>query len=113
MQLQRSLPDIQRAGLGVVAVSYDSVDTLRAFADKHAVTFPMLSKVVVKGDDICPLYKHLTSEETNPKFAGEIKWNFTKFVVGRNGEIVARFEPSVVPDAPEVIKVIEEELKKK
>ena len=43
MQLQRSLPDIQRAGLGLVAVSYDSTATLRAFADKHAITFPMLS----------------------------------------------------------------------
>jgi hypothetical protein len=43
VQLQRSLPDIQRAGLGLVAVSYDSVDTLRAFADKHGITFPLLS----------------------------------------------------------------------
>ena len=43
MQLQRSLPDIQRAGLGLVAVSYDSTATLRAFADKHGITFPMLS----------------------------------------------------------------------
>src|SRR5262249_42132639 len=67
---------------------------------KYNVKFDMLSKVVVKGKDICPLYQHLTSKETNPKFAGEIKWNFTKFVVGRNAEIVARFEPALNPAPP-------------
>ncbi len=82
-------------------------------SSKYNVKFDMLSKVAVKGKDISPLYQYLTSKETDPKFAGDIKWNFTKFVVGRNGEIVARFEPKVVPDAPEVTKVIEEELKKK
>jgi glutathione peroxidase len=46
---------------------------------EYGVTFPMLSKVVVKGEDITPLYKTLTSKETNPKYAGEITWNFTKF----------------------------------
>jgi len=73
----------------------------------------MLSKVVVKGDGICPLYKFLTSKETDPKFAGDVTWNFEKFVVGRNGEVVARFKPKTKPDAEEVVKTIEEELKKK
>jgi glutathione peroxidase len=81
--------------------------------DTYHVKFPMLSKVVVKGKDITPLYVHLTSKDTNPKFAGEIKWNFTKFLIGRNGEIVARFEPKIEPNSDEMTKAIEAELKKK
>ncbi|MFN0055564.1 MAG: glutathione peroxidase [Planctomycetales bacterium] len=79
----------------------------------YGVKFDMLSKVVVKGEGICPLYKHLTSKESNPKFAGEITWNFEKFVVGRNGEVVARFAPRVVPTADEVVETIKAELAKK
>jgi glutathione peroxidase len=80
---------------------------------KYNVTFPMLSKVVVKGDGITPLYVQLTQEEKNPKLNGEIAWNFTKFLVGRNGEVVSRFEPRTKPDAPEVVSAIEGELSKK
>ena len=80
---------------------------------KYNVKFDMLSKVVVKGKDTCPLYKFLTSKDTNPKFAGDVTWNFEKFVIGRNGEVIARFQPGVKPDAVEVVKVLEEELKKK
>jgi glutathione peroxidase len=80
---------------------------------KYKVTFPMLSKVVVKGEGIAPLYDFLTSKKTNPKFGGEIQWNFTKFLISREGEIVKRFEPRVRPDAKEVISAIEDELKKK
>ncbi len=78
----------------------------------YNVKFPMMSKVVVKGEGICPLYKYLT-KDTDPKIAGDVTWNFEKFVVGRNGEVVARFKPKTKPDAEEVIKTIEEELKKK
>jgi len=81
--------------------------------DTYKVKFPMTSKVVVKGKDITPLYQYLTSKDTNPKFGGDIKWNFTKFLVGRNGEIVARFESKVEPSSDEVTKAIEAELKKK
>jgi glutathione peroxidase len=81
--------------------------------DNYGVTFPMLSKVVVKGDGICPLYQYLTSKDTDPKFGGDIQWNFTKFLVGRNGEIVARFEPKVDPESEDVVKAIEAELHKK
>ncbi len=80
--------------------------------DTYGVTFPMLSKVVVKGDGICPLYQYLTSKDTNPKFGGDIKWNFTKFLIGRNGEIIDRFEPAVKPDSDDVVKAIEAELSK-
>ncbi|MBS0261072.1 MAG: glutathione peroxidase [Planctomycetes bacterium] len=91
-----------------------SNDQIASFCkDKYNVKFDMFSKVVVKGDGICPLYKHLTSKETDPKYAGDISWNFEKFLVGRNGEIVARFAPRVKPDSEEVLKAIEAELAKK
>jgi glutathione peroxidase len=80
---------------------------------KYSVSFPMLSKVVVKGPGITPLYQQLTKEEKNPKFNGDIAWNFTKFLVGRDGEVAARFEPRTKPDAPEVEKAIVSELSKK
>lgn len=83
------------------------------FCEKnYGVTFDMFSKVVVKGEGQCPLYSFLTSKETNPKFAGEIKWNFEKFLVNRQGEVVNRFAPPVKPDAPEVVTAIEAELGK-
>ena len=85
--------------------------------DNYKVKFDMFSKVVVKpakdGPEPCPLYKFLTSKETDPKFSGEISWNFEKFLIGRNGEIVARFAPRVKPDSEEVTKAIETELAKK
>jgi len=76
----------------------------------YNVTFPMFSKVSVKGDDITPLYQFLT-QKANPAVAGEIKWNFTKFLVDRNGNVVARFEPPVTPDSAEVVEKIEKLLK--
>jgi glutathione peroxidase len=82
-------------------------------AKNFGVKFDMFSKVVVKGNGQCELYKFLTSKDTNPKFAGDIGWNFEKFVVGRNGTVVARFKSAVSPDSEPFIKVIEEELAKK
>lgn len=79
---------------------------------EYDVKFPMLAKTVVKGKDICPLYKHLTSKDTNPKFGGDIRWNFTKFLINKDGEIVNRFEPTVKPDDKKVVSAIEDELKK-
>jgi glutathione peroxidase len=72
---------------------------------KYNVTFPMYSKISVKGDDKAPIYQFLTEQK-----GGEIKWNFTKFLVGRDGTIIARFEPAVKPDSPEVIAAIEKAL---
>jgi glutathione peroxidase len=89
-------------------------DEIASFCKKnYGVQFDMFSKVVVKGDGQCDLYKFLTSKETNGKYAGDISWNFEKFLVGRNGEVVARFAPRVSPEDPEVIKAIETELAKK
>jgi glutathione peroxidase len=77
---------------------------------KYSVSFPMYAKVSVKGDDQTPLYNYLTTK-ANPAVAGDIKWNFTKFLVDRNGNVVKRFEPDVTPDSPEVIAAIEKALK--
>jgi glutathione peroxidase len=79
---------------------------------KYNVTFPMMSKVSVKGDDKDPLYQFLTDSGQDPKFGGDIKWNFTKFLVDRNGNIVARFEPATTPDSAEVTSAIESTLGK-
>ena len=82
--------------------------TIKTFCStEYKVTFPLFSKIVVKGEGIHPLYSFLTSKETDPKFAGDIAWNFTKFLVNGKGEVIARFEPKIKPDSPEVIKAIE------
>src|ERR1700689_4606864 len=60
---------------------------------KYSVTFPMMSKVSVKGDDTTPLYQFLTDKTANPQTGGEIKWNFTKFLIGPDGHVLALFEP--------------------
>lgn len=92
-----------------------SDEEIAAFCKKnYGVKFVMLSKVpTVKGNAKVDLYKVLTDKETNPKGAGEIKWNFTKFLVGRNGEIVGRYEPKIEPESAEMTKAIEAELEKK
>ena len=80
--------------------------------ENYGVQFDMFSKISVKGEDQCPLYAYLTGDQTNGEFAGEIKWNFTKFLISREGKVVARFEPRVKPDSKEVIEAIERELAK-
>jgi glutathione peroxidase len=79
---------------------------------KYNVSFPMMSKVSVKGDDKTPLYTFLTDSSSDPQFAGDIKWNFTKFLFDRNGKPVARFEPATKPDSPEVTVAVEAALGK-
>jgi len=79
-------------------------------ATKYSVSFPLYAKVSVKGSDQTPLYGYLTTK-TAPAVAGEIKWNFTKFLVDRKGNVVQRFEPAVTPDSPEVVSAVEKLLK--
>ncbi len=79
---------------------------------KYNVTFPMMSKVSVLGADKTPLYSYLTDKSSDPKFGGDIKWNFTKFLFDRKGNPVARFEPAVTPDSPEVQAAVESALGK-
>lgn len=78
---------------------------------KYNVTFPMYSKISVKGDDQAPLYRFLTDKQANPATGGEIQWNFTKFLVDKNGKVVARFEPKVTPESPDVASAIEKALR--
>lgn len=82
-------------------------DEIKTFCTRtYNVTFPMMSKVSVKGDDMDALYRHLTQT------GGDIKWNFTKFLVDKSGKVIARFEPQTTPDAPDVIAAIEQALAK-
>ena len=76
---------------------------------KFAVDFPMMGKVHAKGPEIAPLYKTLT-EETPEGIKGEVKWNFTKFLVDPTGKVVARFDSPVEPMAPELIAAVEKAL---
>jgi glutathione peroxidase len=87
-----------------------SAEEIQAFCRKNfGVTFDMFAKVEVNGDNACELYKFLTSLDTKPKGAGKIGWNFEKFLIDRNGSVVARFGPGTKPDAPEIVAVIERE----
>ena len=86
-------------------------DEIKSFCELgYHVTFPMFSKVVVKGKNKHPLYRYLTSKSTNPKHGGEVEWNFAKFLVSRKGEVVARFPAGLDPLKPEVVDTIKREL---
>jgi glutathione peroxidase len=108
-----------KAGLVIVGVPSNdfgkqepgSNAEIKKFCDtNYKITFPMAAKVVVKGDKKAPLYKFLTEKETNPKFAGEVGWNFEKFLIGRKGEVVGRFKSSVEPDSEQLASAIKAEL---
>ena len=79
-------------------------------SSKYHVTFPMMAKVSVKGEDIAPLYQFLTDKATNPQTGGEVQWNFTKFLIGPDGHVITRFEPDVTPDSPQITSAIEKAL---
>ena len=80
---------------------------------KYKVTFPMFAKISVKGEDQHPLYNFLTNKATDPQFAGDISWNFNKFLVNRKGEVVARFSSKDTPESEAVTGAIEKYLKEK
>jgi glutathione peroxidase len=71
---------------------------------RYGVGFDLFAKIKVKGDGIAPLYGFLTSKQTNPRFAGPIRWNFDKFLIGRDGQIIGRFSPRTKPRASELVK---------
>lgn len=86
-------------------------EEIQQFCDsRYGVTFPLFDKIVVKGPDKHQLYAELSGPDS--PFPGDVKWNFGKFLVGRDGTILARFEPKTKPDAPEVLEAIEAALKK-
>jgi len=76
----------------------------------YKVSFPLFSKIPVKGENKAPLYDFLTDKEKHPTTGGEIGWNFTKFLVSRDGQVLARFEPKVKPTDAEVTAAIEKAL---
>lgn len=88
-------------------------EEIQAFCTtNYNVTFPMFSKISVKGDDIHPLYDFLTDPASNPKFAGPIAWNFNKFLIGRDGNVIGRYDSKVEPLSPELTGEIEKALAK-
>ena len=74
-------------------------------SSKYNVTFPLFSKIEVNGADRHPLYVALAGKDS--PFPGDIKWNFSKFLLGRNGKILNRFEPGVTPESPELTSAID------
>jgi glutathione peroxidase len=78
---------------------------------KYNVSFPMFDKLHVKGPEQHPLYAALSGKDS--PFPGDVKWNFGKFLIGRDGRIIKRFEPKVTPDSPEVTQAIEAALAEK
>lgn len=79
----------------------------------YGVTFPMFAKISVKGGNQHPLYTFLTSEESNPRHAGRITWNFNKFLISKDGTVAARFGSRTKPGSPKLIQAIEKELDQK
>lgn len=110
----------QYSGKGLVVMGFPcnqfgaqepgSAKEIRQFCDsRYSVKFPMFDKIEVNGNNQAPLYDFLKSTADDHSNIG---WNFEKFLVGKDGKVVARFKTRTKPDAPEVVKLIEEELAK-
>jgi len=84
---------------------------IRDFCDRtYGVSFPLFAKIDVNGANRAPLYQWLTSQPTQPDGPGDILWNFGKFLIDKQGNVAARFNPRVAPDAPELVAAIEKAL---
>lgn len=84
-----------------------TIEEIQEFCStKYQASFDLFNKIHVKGPEQAPLYARLT--ETEP--AGDVSWNFEKFLVGRDGQVVGRFKPQVTPDSPELVSAIEQAL---
>ena len=81
-------------------------------SENYGVKFPMMAKVEVNGEGACDFYQHITALDLKPKGPGNVSWNFEKFIIGKGGTPVARFEPKIDPNAKEVLDVIKAELAK-
>jgi glutathione peroxidase len=87
---------------------------IKAFCEKnYGVTFDLFAKVGIAGEDAHPLYKHLTSKKTNPNHAGPVSWNFEKFLIGRDGQVIARFAADVDPESEDFEQALRQALQKK
>jgi glutathione peroxidase len=111
----------QYAGRGLVVLGFPANDFLgqepgsngqiKEFCTlNYGVSFPMFSKIHVKGRDAHPLYRYLTDKSTNPRFAGGITWNFNKFLIGRDGQVLARFGSKEEPGSEAVRRAVEQAL---
>jgi glutathione peroxidase len=76
----------------------------------YGVTFPLFAKLEVNGAGRHPLYAWLVAQDAPPEGSGDVKWNFCKFLVGKDGRLVARFDPRTEPEAPELVQAIEKAL---
>jgi len=81
-------------------------------SSNYNVSFPMFSKIDVNGGDAAPIYKYLTSQETKPAGKGDISWNFEKFLIDRDGQLIGRYSPRTKPSDAELVKAVETELGK-
>ena len=77
---------------------------------KYDVSFPLFSKLEVNGAARHPLYAWMTAQATKPEGPGDVRWNFGKFLIGRDGQVVARFGPQVTPDDPALVAAVEKAL---
>ncbi len=90
----------------------DANEAIKKFAvDQYKITFPIFAKISLTGEHMSPLYQFLTDKQANPTTGGPIRWNFTKFLVDRDGKIAQRFEPDITPDSPELAAAIEKALR--
>ncbi len=115
--LEKLSRDYHARGLTVVGVPCNqfmgqepgSAEEIRTFCSTtYGVTFPLLAKTDVNGPGRHPLYEQLTKAADADGSAGDVAWNFEKFLLAADGTVVNRFRPAVAPDAPEVISAIEE-----
>ena len=118
--MQKLHADLSGRGFSVLGVPCNqfagqepgAAEEIQSFCSlNYNVTFPLSEKIDVNGDQRHPLYTELTKVADSAGHAGDIRWNFEKFLVGRDGNVVARFNPTVAPDAPEVMAAIESALK--
>lgn len=115
-KLQRSLGERGFVVLGFPCNQFGAqepgtAEQIREFCStRYDVSFPMYGKLEVNGANRSPLYAWLTSEATAPDGPGDVKWNFAKFLIGRDGKVIARFAPTVAPTSPEIVEAIERAL---
>lgn len=112
-QLQKKYADRGFTVLGVPCNQFlgqepGTAEEIQTFCSTtYGVTFPLTEKIDVNGEHRHPLYDILTPHADNEGVNGDIRWNFEKFLIDREGHVVARFHPKTTPDAPEVISAIE------
>ena len=114
--LEKIAEDYRDRGLTVVGVPCNqfmgqepgTAEEIETFCSTtYGVTFPLMEKVDVNGDNRHPLYAELTQASDDSGEAGDVQWNFEKFLLDADGTVVKRFRPRTEPDAPEVIEAIE------